>query len=53
MRHLRYIDIKLDEAEKMADDPDAVWIDEKDFWAEDKTSVQSIREMSSIQKDGG
>ena len=36
IRHSRYIDAKLDEAEKMADDPNAVWIDEKDFWDEDK-----------------
>ena len=39
MRHLRYIDRKLDEAEKIAADPNAIWIDEKDFWAENETSV--------------
>jgi hypothetical protein len=34
LRHLRYIDRKLDESERIAADPDAEWIDEDDFWAE-------------------
>ena len=48
IRHLRHIDKKLDESEKMAVDPNAVWIDEKDFWY-----VRGIREASSIQENGG
>ena len=39
IRHLRYIDRKLDDAEEMAADPNAVWIDEEDFWADNETSV--------------
>jgi len=34
IRRLRYIDKKLDESERMATDPNAVWIDEEDFWAQ-------------------
>ena len=33
IRHLRYIDRKLDESEIIAADPGAVWISEEDFWA--------------------
>jgi len=33
IRHLRHIDRKLDESERIAADPGAVWIDEEDFWA--------------------
>jgi hypothetical protein len=32
---LRYIDSKLDEAEKLAADKNAVWVEEKDFWADE------------------
>jgi hypothetical protein len=34
LRHLRFIDQKLDESEKLAADPNAEWIDEETFWAE-------------------
>ena len=34
LRHLRYIDSKLDESERLAADPNAEWIDEDDFWKE-------------------
>ena len=37
--HLRRIDGKLDEAEKIAADPNAVWIDEKEFWAGNENLV--------------
>jgi len=37
-RHMRYIDRKLDESERMAADANAEWIEEEEFWAvsEDK-----------------
>ena len=34
IRHLRYIDRKLDESEKIAANENAVWIDDEDFWLE-------------------
>ena len=37
-RHLRYIDKELDESERIAADPNAVWIDEDDFWEETEVS---------------
>jgi len=33
LRHLRYIDRKLDESERVAADTNAEWIDEEEFWA--------------------
>ena len=39
IRHLRYIDRRLDESERMAAGPDAVWTDEEDFWAQTETSL--------------
>jgi antitoxin (DNA-binding transcriptional repressor) of toxin-antitoxin stability system len=35
LKHRRYIDRKLDESEMMVSEPDAQWIDEDDFWAEE------------------
>ena len=34
LRHLRFIDKRLDESERLAADLSAEWIDEEDFWAE-------------------
>ena len=34
LRHLRFIDRKLDESERVASSLDAEWIDEENFWAE-------------------
>ena len=34
LRHLRYIDRKLDESEKIAAGENAIWVDEEDFWSE-------------------
>ena len=39
IRRLRYIDMKLDESEKIAADPNAAWIDEEDFWAKADASL--------------
>jgi len=39
IRHLRYIDRKLDESERIAADPKAEWMDEDDFWAETEASL--------------
>ena len=33
LRRLRYIDMKLDESERIAASQDVVWIDEDSFWA--------------------
>ena len=34
LRHLRFIDSKLDESERMAAEENAEWISEDEFWAE-------------------
>ncbi len=34
LRHLRFIDQKLDESLKLAADPNTEWIDNDTFWAE-------------------
>jgi hypothetical protein len=34
LRHLRFIDRKLDESERLAADPSAEWIDGEAFWSE-------------------
>ena len=34
LRHLRFIDRRLDESEQLAADLSAEWTDEEDFWAE-------------------
>ena len=39
LRYLRVIDKRLDESENLAADPNAVWIDEDDFWDETETSL--------------
>ena len=39
LRHLRFIDRKLDESERLAADLNAEWINEDDFWAETKASL--------------
>ena len=31
--HWRYVDEKLSEAEKRADEPDALWLTHEEFWA--------------------
>ena len=39
LRHLRFIDRRLDESEKLAESPDAEWISEDDFWVETEESL--------------
>ena len=39
LRHMRYIDRRLDESEILADDPNAEWINDEDFWAETEASL--------------
>ena len=39
LRHLRYVDKMLDESERAAADPAAVWISEDDFWAGTEESL--------------
>ena len=34
LKHLRFIDRKLDESERLATEESAEWISEDDFWAE-------------------
>ena len=36
LRHLRYIDRKLDESERLASGQSAQWISEEDFWLEEE-----------------
>ena len=38
-RHLRFIDRRLDESEKLAESPDVEWISEDDFWVETEGSL--------------
>jgi len=38
LRHQRFIDRKLDESETIAEDANAEWIDEEDFWADTEAS---------------
>ena len=38
-RHLRYIDMKLDESERIAAGPNADWISEEEYWAETEASL--------------
>jgi antitoxin (DNA-binding transcriptional repressor) of toxin-antitoxin stability system len=39
LRHLRFIDHKLDESEKLAADPNAEWIDDETFWSETEAQI--------------
>ena len=39
LRHMRFIDKKLDESDRLSADQDAIWIDEDDFWAETEDSL--------------
>jgi len=39
LRHLRFIDSKLDESERMAAEESAEWISEDDFWAETEAII--------------
>ena len=41
LRHLRFIDMKLDESERLAADSNAEWISEEDFWAETGASLSN------------
>ena len=40
LRHLRFIDKKLDESERLATDLSSEWISEDDFWAETEDSYE-------------
>ena len=39
IRHLRFIDRKLDESERLAGDENAEWIDDEDFWADHEALI--------------
>ena len=39
LRHLRFIDRKLDESERLAADQNVEWITEDDFWEETEASL--------------
>jgi hypothetical protein len=45
-RHLRFIDRKLDESEKLAAEPGAEWIDEEAFWSEKHLPPQELLFLS-------
>jgi len=42
-RHLRYIDKKLDESERLAADPGSKWIGEEEFWSEVSEAEVSMK----------